>query len=97
MSASADRHHDVLVGRHDRRQRGPFKIREPRRRPSATDKPQRTNQARGLQGPIGLLSEILQESSRSSWQQALHGHPVTGFILVLGGTTGLALLLYGIS
>ncbi|MDD9932110.1 MAG: hypothetical protein OXT09_00825, partial [Myxococcales bacterium] len=47
-----------------------------------------------LLNPVQVFFEVFEEAERTSWRVALNGHPVVGFILVLGAATGCALLLY---
>ena len=44
--------------------------------------------------PMTTLLNIHKQAQRSSWRNALHGHEVAGFLLVLVGTSAAFLLIY---
>jgi hypothetical protein len=46
---------------------------------------------------VNAAADIAQTAQSTSWRTALQGHPVVGFVLVLGATTSAALLLYFIA
>jgi hypothetical protein len=68
---------------------------DPKRREPSQEL-QRARTSTTTMNPIEVASDIFRQAERSSWKVALHGHPVAGFILVLGTATTLVLLLYAL-
>ncbi len=70
------------------------RARDPERRMPVTRATPARLDVRGLVDPVHVALEILNHAERSSWQNALRGHPVAGFLIVMLATTSAFLLVY---
>jgi hypothetical protein len=68
--------------------------RDPERRTASPRTATARLDVRGLVAPVQVALGIWDNAERSSWQHALRGHPVAGFLIVMLATTSVFLLVY---